>query len=104
MKDLIRDIFYLGAGAAFMTREKIEELRKELIERGKMTQEEGKQFVDDLMKKSEDVKQEMEKKVQDTVAEQMRKMNVATRNEIEELRAEIEILKAAGRKPKTKAE
>ena len=50
MKDLLRDIFYMGAGAAFMTKEKVEELKKELIDKGKMTQEEGKQFVDDLVK------------------------------------------------------
>ncbi|MDH3328141.1 MAG: hypothetical protein OEM01_02810, partial [Desulfobulbaceae bacterium] len=61
MKELLRDIFYIGAGAAFITKEKLEELKKELIEKGKMTSEEGKQFVDDLMKKSEDIRNEMEK-------------------------------------------
>ena len=94
MKDLLRDIFYIGAGAAFMTKEKVEELKKELIEKGKMTQEEGKQFVDDMVKKSEDAKSQLEKKVQDGVNEQLQKMNVASREDVDELRSKIEELKA----------
>ena len=102
MKELLRDIFYIGAGAAFITKEKLEELKKELIEKGKMTSEEGKQFVDDLMKKSEDIRNEMEKKVQETVTEQLKKMNVASHDDVDKLRAEIETLKAAIKKSKTK--
>ncbi len=104
MKELLRDMFYLGAGAAFVTKEKLEEFKKELIEKGKMTQEEGKQFFDDLMEKSEDVKGRMEKKVQETVAEQLQKMNVASSDDVEELRAEIAKLKDAVEKSKTKTE
>jgi polyhydroxyalkanoate synthesis regulator phasin len=92
MKDLLRDIIYMGAGAAFLTREKAEGIKAELIEKGKMTQEEGKQFVDDMVKKSEDVKNEIEKKVQDAVAGQLQKMNVASRDDVDELRAKIEEL------------
>lgn len=94
MKDLLRDIFYMGAGAAFLTKEKVEDFRKELIEKGKMTQEEGKQFVDEMVKKSEDVKGQIEKKVQDAVTDQMQKMNVASRDDVDELRAKIEELKS----------
>ena len=98
MKDMIKDIFYLGAGAAFVTKEKLETLKNELIEKGKMTQEEGRQFVDEVMKKSEDLRDEMEKKVQVTVKEQLQKMNVASKEDIEELKGEIEKLKAALKK------
>lgn len=100
MKELLKDILYLGAGAAFMTKEKLEELRKELVEKGKMTQEEGKQFVDELLQRSEDVKGDIEKKVKEAVDEQMKKMNIATLNDIDELRAEIEKLKSAEKKSK----
>lgn len=102
MKEFLKDMFYLGAGAAFMTKEKMEELKKELIDKGKLTQEEGRQFVDELMKKSEDVRKEMEEKVRETVTEQIQKMNVATRDDVEELRAEIEKLKASEKKSRPK--
>lgn len=93
MQDLIRDIFYLGAGAAFITKEKIEELRKELIEKGKMTQDEGKQFVDDLVKKSEKARKDMENRIQEAVVEQMKKMNVATGEDIAEVKKQIQELR-----------
>lgn len=104
MKELLRDMFYLGAGAAFVTKEKLDELKNDLIEKGKMTQDEGKQFVDDMMKKSEDMKGQMEKKVQETVADQLQKMNVASGDDIQELRVEIEKLKAAFQKRSSRAE
>ena len=53
-------MFYIGAGAAFLTKEKLEELRTELIEKGKMTQDEGKQFIDDIVKKSEEAKTQLD--------------------------------------------
>ena len=93
MQDLIRDIFYLGAGAAFVTKEKIEELKKDLIEKGKMTQDEGKQFVDDLVKKSDKARKDLEKRIQDTVVEQMKKMNVATSDDIADLKKQIRELR-----------
>lgn len=104
MQELMKDIFYLGAGAAFVTKEKIEELKKELIEKGKMTQEEGKQFVDDLLKKSEKSKKDLEKRIQDTVVEQMKKMNVATSEDIAELKKQIrELRKMIEKEQKTES-
>jgi polyhydroxyalkanoate synthesis regulator phasin len=93
MQEFIKDIFYLGAGAAFVTKEKIEELKKDLIEKGKMTQDEGKQFVDDLLKKSEKARKDLEKRIQDTVVEQMKKMNVATGDDIADLKKQIRELR-----------
>lgn len=101
MKELLKDILYIGAGAAFMTKEKLEELKNELVEKGKISQEEGKQFIDELMKRSEDIRSEMEEKVQQTVAEQMKKMNVARRDDIDALKSEITKLKTDVDKLKT---
>ena len=94
MQELLKNVFYLGAGFAFMTKEKIEELKKDLIDKGKMTQDEGKQFVDDLIKKSEKAKADVEKKVRDLVDEKLEKMKVATTDDIAELRKQIEELRA----------
>ena len=94
MQDLLKNVFYLGAGFAFMTKEKIEELKKDLIDKGKMTQDEGKQFVDDLIKKSEKAKADAEKKVRDMVNEQLDRMKVATSDDIADLRKQIDDLRA----------
>jgi polyhydroxyalkanoate synthesis regulator phasin len=94
MQELLKNVFYLGAGLAFMTKEKIEELKKDLIDKGKMTQDEGRQFVDDLVKKSEKAKEDVEKKVRELVDSRLEKMKVATTDDLAELRKQIEELRA----------
>lgn len=94
MQEMLKNLFYLGAGAAFMTKEKLEELMNDLVDKGKMTQDEGKDFVDDLMKKSEDFKKTLEKKVNEAVSEQLDKMNVAKGDDIADLRKQIQELRA----------
>ncbi|HER63469.1 MAG TPA: hypothetical protein ENO11_05795 [Desulfobacteraceae bacterium] len=102
MQEIIKNLFYLGAGAAFATKEKIEELKNELVEKGKMTQDEGKKFVDELTKKSEDIKKEIDDKINRTVTERLEKMNVATGDDIADLRAQIQELRAMVEKAKPK--
>ena len=94
MKELLKNMFYIGAGAAFLTKEKLEELKTELVEKGKMTQDEGKQFIDDLVKKSEDAKGNFEQQVRDTVSDQLKKMNVATGDDVSDLRKQVEELRS----------
>jgi polyhydroxyalkanoate synthesis regulator phasin len=94
MQELLKNLLYLGAGAAFVTKEKIEELKNDLVDKGKLTQDEGKQFVDDLLKKSDDFKGKFEEKINDAVTEQLDKMNVAKSDDIDDLRAQIQELRA----------
>ncbi|GBE13050.1 poly(hydroxyalcanoate) granule associated protein [bacterium BMS3Bbin14] len=92
MNELLKNVLYLSAGAVFLTKDKIEALKGELIGKGKMTQEEGKQFVDELVKKSEAIKEQLEERIQQVVAEQLKKMNVATHDDIAALSARIDEL------------
>jgi len=93
MKETLKNMFYMGAGAAFLTKEKLEELRTDLVEKGKVTQEEGKQLLDEMFKKSEEAKTHLEQKIQDAVTDQLKKKNVATGDDIEELKRQVDELK-----------
>lgn len=95
MKDLMKNVVYAGVGAAFLTKEKIEELRNELIEKGKLSQEEGRQFVDELIKKSDKAKDQLDLWLNRRVEEQVKKLNLATVDEVEDLRRKVEELQAA---------
>ena len=94
MQELLKNLLYLGAGAAFVTKEKIEELKDDLVGKGKLTQDEGKQFVDDLLNKSDDIKGKFEEKINEVVAVQLDKVNVAKSDDIADLRAQIQELRA----------
>lgn len=92
MKEMLKNALYAGLGAAFLTKEKIEELKADLIEKGKMSQEEGKQFVDDLLRKSEKAKDQLELWINKRVEARIKQLNLATKDEIAELERKIEEL------------
>jgi polyhydroxyalkanoate synthesis regulator phasin len=95
MKEMLKNVLYAGIGAAFLTKEKIEELKGDLIEKGKMSQEEGKQFVDDLLRRSEKAKDQLELWINKRVEDRVNQLNLATKDEIAELRRKIEELQVA---------
>jgi len=95
MKEMLKNVVYAGIGAAFLTKEKVEDLSKDLIEKGKMSQEEGKQFVDDLIRKSEKAKDQLDLWINKRVEDRINQLNLATKDEIAELQRKIEELQVA---------
>ena len=95
MKETLKNMLYAGIGAAFLTKEKIEELKADLVEKGKMSQEEGRQFVDDLLRRSEKAKDQLDLWINRRVEERIGQFNLATRDEVAELRRQIEELQVA---------
>ena len=89
---LIKKALLTGVGLAVMTKDKAEELGRELVERGEISEKEGKEFVDELLKKSEQASKDFEKKVEKTVQKALAKLNVATKDDIAELSSKIELL------------
>lgn len=95
MKEMLKNVVYAGIGAAFLTKEKIEELKGDLIEKGKMSQEEGRQFVDDLLRKSEKAKDQLDLWINKRVEDRVNQLNLATKDEVAELKRKIEELQVA---------
>ena len=89
MKEMLKNIVYTGLGAAFLTKDKIEELKNELLEKGRLSQDEGKQFVDELANRSEKAKEQLNLWIEKKVAERIDHLNLATKDEIAALRAVI---------------
>jgi len=92
MKDLLKNVVYAGIGAAFLTRDKIEEVRGELVNKGKLTKDEGKEFVDDLIKRSESARDQLELWLTRQVEDRVNQLNLATTDEVADLRRQIEEL------------
>ena len=89
MFDLIRKTILTGAGLAAMTRDKVEELAKELTEKGKMSEKEGEELVDELLKKSEKAKKDLETKVEGIVENVVGKMNLVSKEDVTRLEEKI---------------
>ena len=94
MLDSIHKMFLAGVGFATMTKEKIDEHIKELVEKGKLTEKEGCEMADEMLKKSKQAAEDLEKQVEKLVQQTLQKIQVASKKEVEELAARIEQLEA----------
>jgi len=57
-----------------------------------MSEKEGKELIDELLKKSEQARKDLETKVEDTVRKVLEKMAVATKEDIDSLSERIKNL------------
>ena len=94
MLDSIHKMFLAGVGLAAMTKDKIDEHIKELVEKGELTEKEGREIADDMLKKSKQAKEDLEKQVEKTVQQTLGTLKIASKKEVEELAARIEKLEA----------
>ena len=92
MFDLLKKTMLTGVGLAGLTKDKIEKLARELAKKGKLSEEEGKKLVDDLSKKSEKARKDLEAQIEKVVKNTMKKMNLATREDILKLTERIKKL------------
>lgn len=94
MLDLLKRTALVGVGLAFVTKEKIEELGRELSEKAKLSEEEGKQFIEDLRKKSAEARNTMEARVSELVRAALAKMDIPCRADVDALRKRLVELEA----------
>jgi polyhydroxyalkanoate synthesis regulator phasin len=94
MVDLIKKAIYTGLGLAMLTKEKAEELVKEIAEQAKLSENEGKELMDGLMTQSDQARQDFQAKIDEAVLAVVKRMHLATRDEVEGLKAKVEELSA----------
>jgi polyhydroxyalkanoate synthesis regulator phasin len=94
MIDLIKKTLFAGVGLAFMTKEKAEEVAKKIASEAKIAEGEGKKFVSDLVKKSEEARAGAEKLVNTTVDKALTRLDLPTKAEVKRLEARIKELEA----------
>ena len=75
-----------------MTKDKVEELAKELTEKGEMSEKEGKALIDELLKKSEQARKDLEIKVESLIEKALGKMNLAGKEDISTLEKRLKRL------------
>ena len=96
--EFMKKVMMTGIGLALKTQSEIEEIANDFIKKNKMSEAEGRKFVDDMRKKYEEAKNDMEKKIRDGVAEYMTHADIASKKELEALKKEVKALKKASGK------
>ena len=92
MIDSLRKALLTGVGLAALTAEKAKEIAQDFKEQGKLTEEEGKILAQELLEKSAESRKEVEGYTEEIVKKILSSMNLATKSEIDELKAQIESL------------
>jgi polyhydroxyalkanoate synthesis regulator phasin len=85
--DFAKKTMLTGIGLALLAKDEMEEIAKEVVEKGKekgkMTEQEARKFWDDLHERYEDVQKKLEEKVEQNVKEILDKMKIVTEEKLE---------------------
>jgi polyhydroxyalkanoate synthesis regulator phasin len=92
MKDFISKAFYMGLGAASLTKAKIEELAKEYADRFNESEAEGKALFEKLNEEAKKAREEMESSWKENSDKMYEKLNITTKQKMEMLEARVRIL------------
>ncbi|HOP46830.1 MAG TPA: phasin family protein [Desulfobacteraceae bacterium] len=92
MLDLLKKTLMTGVGLAVITKDKIEELVKEIIEKGEISEQEGKELIEKLQKKSDQARKDLEEKIERIVQKTLEKMNIPTKKDITDLEERIKAI------------
>jgi len=95
MIELVKKTLLTGVGVAALTKEKIEEVAKDFVEKGKMTEQEGRDLVNDLVSRSDESRLELQKQIGEKVEMVLEKMDLAKKSEVDALKLEIAELRGA---------
>jgi polyhydroxyalkanoate synthesis regulator phasin len=95
MLNIIKKSMLTGIGLALIAKDEVEDLAKELVNKGKMSENEGTKFLEDLQKRYDETQQKLEEKLQKAVKDFMKKADVVTGDELKGLKKEIRELKKA---------
>ena len=95
MFNITKKAMLTGIGLALIAKDEVEDLAKELVNKGKMSENEGTKFLEDLQKRYDETQKKLEEKIQQAVKEFMKKADVVTGDELKGLKKEIRDLKKA---------
>ena len=89
---IVKKAFLLGIGAVTLTKEKLENLFKELTQKGEITEQQAHMLLEEIGKKVEEGKKTLEKTVTLAVKRAIDKMNLVTKEELKKLEKRIRAL------------
>ena len=90
MFDLVKKAMLTGVGLAVMSKEKVEEMARDLAESAKLSSEKGQEFVDEVVGRAEKIRAELEDMVQQAVKDALKKADLPSREDLAGLQQRLE--------------
>ncbi|MCD6599378.1 MAG: hypothetical protein J7L19_02240 [Dehalococcoidia bacterium] len=92
MLDITKKAILLGIGLASMAGDKVEELGRKIAEEEKLSKEEGRKLVEDLLKQSDEVAENLKDQVEKLVENTLEKLNSPSSKDLQKLEKRIKKL------------
>ncbi|MCG8637954.1 MAG: phasin family protein [Desulfobacterales bacterium] len=92
MLETIKKSVLTGVGMALRSKKEIEALAKEFAEQSDMNQKEAQAFLDDCQKRYDEARSELDKQIETTVETILKRINLPTKKDIEELNRRMDKL------------
>lgn len=89
---MLKQMLYAGIGLAAITKEKAEEVISELIKKGEMSSEEGKDLLNALMVRIQEESDRLKEKVNQQVEQAISSMNLVRKSDLDEVLQRLEKL------------
>jgi polyhydroxyalkanoate synthesis regulator phasin len=85
VRDLIEKTFLAGMGAAALTKDRLQELVEDLVHRGQLSSDDGRETVERLMSRSRDEARTVLKKADSSLQGAYRDLGLTSKRELEDL-------------------
>ncbi len=90
---VVKKTMMTGIGLALKTKDEVEDWARDLVTRGELSENEGEKFVDELLKRYDEAREDLEKRIEKVTKEIMKKARVASMDELDSLKKEIDELR-----------
>ncbi len=81
MEELVKKVLYTGVGLVATTTEKLQKTVNDLVDQGKVPQEEGKKIVDEFVSSTESKRNEFEKRTSELIESIVRRLEIPTNSD-----------------------
>ena len=89
MVEELKKVLLAGLGSAAYTYEKSKKIVDEMVTKGKLTLEEGKQLSEELKRNIKEVEIKVKPLTKNDMAELLKQMNFATKDDLEEIKSRL---------------
>ncbi len=88
--DIIKKALNLGFGALFVTKENIEEIINDMVEKGELKKDEAKKQAKELLNKVFSSKKEIETRLEEIIEKVLHKLDIPTRKELQQMQQKLD--------------
>jgi len=93
MLDMVKKAMLTGVGFAVKTWDEVEKAGRSIAKSSRMSEKEGKKFLDDIRKKYDEAQEKLEARAEKMAKDLLKRGNIATSDDIRSLKKEISELK-----------